>query len=42
LPRTLAVPALHDWAKQFYQHHGFQESPLHPMTLMLRTQSVNH
>ena len=34
--RALLVHALHDRAKQFYQHHGFQESPQHPMTLMLR------
>lgn len=38
--RALLVQALHDRARQFYQHHGFQESPLHPMTLMLRLQSV--
>ena len=34
--RALLVHALHDRAKQFYEHHGFQPSPLHPMTLMLR------
>lgn len=34
--RALLVHALHDRAKEFYQHYGFQESPLHPMTLMLR------
>ena len=34
--RALLVHALHDRAKQFYQNHGFQESPQHPMTLMLR------
>lgn len=34
--RALLVHALHDRAKQFYEHYGFQESPLHPMTLMLR------
>lgn len=34
--RALLVHALHERAKQFYQHHGFQESPQHPMTLMLR------
>ena len=33
--RALLVHALHDRAKQFYQHYGFQESPQHPMTLML-------
>ncbi|HSI52097.1 MAG TPA: GNAT family N-acetyltransferase [Ideonella sp.] len=34
--RALLVHALHDRAKQFYLHYGFQESPQHPMTLMLR------
>lgn len=34
--RALLVHALHDRAKQFYEHYGFQESPQHPMTLMLR------
>ena len=34
--RALIVHALHDSAKQFYEHYGFQESPQHPMTLMLR------
>ena len=34
--RALIVHALHDRAKQFYEHYGFQESPQHPMTLMLR------
>ena len=34
--RALLVHALHDRAKEFYQHYGFQESPQHPMTLMLR------
>lgn len=34
--RALLVHALHAHAKQFYQHYGFQASPLHPMTLMLR------
>jgi hypothetical protein len=33
--RALLVHALHDRAKEFYQHYGFQSSPLHPMTLML-------
>jgi hypothetical protein len=27
-------------AKQFYAHYGFQVSPQHPMTLMLRLNSV--
>lgn len=34
--RALLVHALHDKAKQFYEHHGFPPSPTHPMTLMLR------
>lgn len=38
--RALLVHALHERAKAFYQHYGFQASPLHPMTLMLRLQIV--
>ncbi len=38
--RALLVHALHDRAKQFYEHFGFQESPQHPMTLMLRLNSA--
>ena len=34
--RALLVHALHDRAKEFYEHFGFQESPQHPMTLMSR------
>ena len=34
--RALLVHALHERAKQFYEHYGFQPSPLHSMTLMLR------
>jgi GNAT superfamily N-acetyltransferase len=34
--RALLVHALHDRAKNFYEHYGFQALPLHPMTLMLR------
>jgi predicted N-acetyltransferase YhbS len=34
--RALLVHALHDQAKLFYEHYGFQASPTHPMTLMLR------
>jgi len=34
--RALLVHALHDRAKQFYEHFGFQVSSAHPMTLMLR------
>ena len=38
--RALLVHALHDRAKEFYQHYGFQASQLHLMTLMLRLDSV--
>jgi len=38
--RALLVHALNDRAKQFYEHYGFQASPVHPMTLMLRLQAV--
>lgn len=38
--RALLVHALHDRAKQFYEHYGFQASPQHPMTLMLRLNNV--
>jgi GNAT superfamily N-acetyltransferase len=34
--RALLVYALHEDAKGFYTHYGFQESPQHPLTLMLR------
>jgi hypothetical protein len=34
--RALLVHALHDQAREFYAHYGFQVSPAHPMTLMLR------
>ncbi len=34
--RALLVHALNGHAKQFYEHYGFQESPQHPMTLMIR------
>lgn len=33
--RALLVHALNDKARQFYEHFGFQGSPVHPMTLML-------
>lgn len=39
--RALLVHAFHEHAKQFYEHYGFQESPQHPMTLMLRLNTVN-
>lgn len=38
--RALIVHALHDHAKAFYEHYGFQASPLHPLALMLRLNAV--
>jgi GNAT superfamily N-acetyltransferase len=38
--RALLVHALHDQAREFYEHYGFQVSPAHPMTLMLRLSSI--
>jgi len=38
--RALLVHALHEKARQFYEHYGFQSSPTHPMTLMLRLNSA--
>ena len=37
--RALLVHALHERAKEFYMHYGFQASPVHPLTLMLRLKS---
>jgi GNAT superfamily N-acetyltransferase len=34
--RAMLVHALNDRARQFYEYYGFQASPAHPMTLMLR------
>lgn len=34
--RALLVHALHDRARQLYEHYGFQPSPTEPFTLMLR------
>lgn len=34
--RALLVHALHERAKLFYAHYGFQASPVDPMILMLR------
>lgn len=34
--RALLVHALNPSAKLFYEHYGFQESTMHPMTLMMR------
>ncbi|MDA8328177.1 MAG: GNAT family N-acetyltransferase [Betaproteobacteria bacterium] len=38
--RALLVHALHENAQRFYEHYGFQVSPMHPMTLMLRLSTV--
>jgi predicted N-acetyltransferase YhbS len=37
--RALLVHALHERAKQFYLYFGFQASPVHTLTLMLRLKS---
>ena len=37
--RAVLVHALHERAKQFYEHYGFQASPVDAMTLMLRVKS---
>lgn len=34
--RALVVHALHEKAKRFYMHHGFGESAIDPLVLMLR------
>ena len=34
--RALLVHALNERARRFYEHYGFQASPVDPMTLMLR------
>jgi GNAT superfamily N-acetyltransferase len=33
--RAILVHAISDEAKRFYEHHGFVESPVDPMTLMI-------
>lgn len=38
--RAVLVHALTDSAKSFYLAHGFSESPLNPMTLMLPMQAI--
>lgn len=34
--RALLVHALHERAREFYEHYGFQSSPIHRLTMMLR------
>ncbi len=38
--RALLVHSLHDRAKSFYEHYGFEISPADPITLMLRLSSA--
>ena len=38
--RALLVHAIDERARQFYEHYGFQKSPQHPMTLMLRLSTM--
>ena len=38
--RALLVHALHERARSFYEHYGFQVSPVDSMTLMLRLSSA--
>lgn len=40
--RALLVHTLTEKAKNFYLHHGFQESPIEPLTLMLNLTSISH
>nr|WP_272907050.1 GNAT family N-acetyltransferase [Mycetohabitans sp. B2] len=40
--RALLVHALHERARQFYERYGFQSSPVHSMTLMLRLPQGSH
>lgn len=42
--RALVVHALHDQARKFYLHHGFSESAIDPLVLMLRSRltSTSH
>lgn len=39
--RAILVHAISEEAKQFYEHHGFVESPIDPMTLMIVVADVN-
>lgn len=39
--RALLLHALHERARAFYEHYGFQGSPLHPLTLMLPLPSLD-
>ena len=35
MENALLCHALHEDAKRFYLHHGFVESPIEPLTVML-------
>ena len=37
--RALLVHALHERARQFYEHYGFQASPVDAMVLMVRVRA---
>jgi len=37
--RARLAHALHEFARQFYEHYAFWASPAHPLTLMLRLPS---
>jgi GNAT superfamily N-acetyltransferase len=39
--RAMLIHAIDDQASRFYQHYGFQMSPVHPLTLMLRLPTRN-
>jgi GNAT superfamily N-acetyltransferase len=38
--RALLCHAIHEEAKRFYLHHGFVESPIEPLTVMLNLTKV--
>jgi GNAT superfamily N-acetyltransferase len=38
--RAMLTHAKDDEAKRFYQKHGFEESPIHPLTLMLSIKDI--
>lgn len=40
--RALLVHALSEEAKNFYLFHGFLQSPIEPMTLMLNLRDIRH
>jgi GNAT superfamily N-acetyltransferase len=40
--RALLVHALSEEAKKFYLHHGFQESPMEALTMLLHLREVEH